>query len=97
MNTEQKELFRKAILHVLDANRTRYGIGIVALGHHLNIYGFNIASFDGHVDRFHAEIADALQYLDDKGLVEEALKVVSRENRAWRITAAGLAFVDERG
>ena len=97
MNAEQTELFRIAILRVLDANRTRYGIGIVAMGHHLNLFGFNIAMFKGEVQAFHDAIADALQYLCDKGLVEEALKVVSKENRAWRIASAGIAYIDQRG
>jgi len=97
MTPEQKELFRLSILRVLDANRTRFGIGIVALGHHLNIFGFNIATFKGDVQAFHDAIADELQYLCDKGLAEEALKVVSKENRAWRITTDGIAYIDTRG
>lgn len=97
MNAEQKELFRKAILRVLDANRTRYGLGIVAIAHALTIYSFTIANFSGDAKAFHDAIADAIQYLTDKGFVEEAMKGISKENRAWRITDAGIAFIDEQG
>ena len=95
MNAEQKELFRKAILRVLDEQRTRYGLGIVALGFHVRKFGFSAANFESDKE-FHDAFADALQYLDDKHLVEEALKSVSKENRAWRITGTGIAFVDEQ-
>ena len=93
MNPEQKELFRAAILRVLDANRTRWGLGLRALALHLGPFGFTEAQF-ADTDEFHAAIADALQYLCDKHLAEEALKVVSAANRAWRITTAGIDFLD---
>jgi len=93
MEAQQKELFRKAILQVMDSNRTRYGLGVVALGHHLPMFGFNQSMFP-NVKAFRDAILDELQYLEDKHLVEEALKVVSRENRAWRISDTGIAFLD---
>src|SRR4030095_1075949 len=33
MNPQQRELFRLALLRVLDANQTRYGLGLTALAH----------------------------------------------------------------
>lgn len=97
MNAEQKELFRLAILRVLDANRTRFGLGASAIALHLVRFGFVTANF-GSEEKFRAMLADEVQYLCDKDLAEEVLeKVVSRENRCWRITTAGIAFVDERG
>jgi hypothetical protein len=94
MNPESKELFRLALLRVLDANQTRYGLSLVAMGHHLTQFSFGVANFKGDAAAFHAAIEEEIQYLADKGLAEEALKVISRENRAWRITRAGVAFVD---
>ena len=97
MNPEQKEFFRLAILRVLDLNRTRYGLGTVALVHHLAQFDYSSRKFGGDMKAFESELMDALQYLTDKGLIEEALKVVSRENRAWRITTDGIAYIDSQG
>lgn len=77
-----------AILRVLDANRTRFGLGPAGIGHALPIYGFEGAKEDG--------VAEELEYLGRKELVIEVLKVVSRENRAWRITEAGIGYLDAR-
>jgi hypothetical protein len=93
MNAEQTEQFRKDILGVLDANRTRYGLGIVTIAYHLIPLGFTAKIFGG-ADKLHAALADELQYLTDKGFVEEAGKQISRENRAWRLTESGFRFVD---
>ena len=95
MNAEQKELFRLVLLRVLDTNRTRFGLGVVALGHHLAPFAFNPGNCGGQ-ETFHAAIADALDYFTTKQMVEEAGKQISAENRAWRITATGIAFLDER-
>jgi hypothetical protein len=42
------------------------------------------------------ELRDELDYLErrDPPLIEQALKVISKENKAWRITPAGEAFLD---
>lgn len=97
MNPEQKELFRLALLRVLDANRTRYGLGVVAIAHALRIFSFTAGDFGGDARAFHDAIADELQYLGDKGMIEEALKAISKDNRAFRITEKGIGYVDERG
>ena len=88
MTNEQKELFRKAILEVLSANSTRHGLPAVAIAHHLHLFGFSSPRTD--------DVLDALDYLEhrDPPLVEQAVKVISKENRAWRITQAGEAFLD---
>jgi len=93
MESQAKELFRLAILRVLDTNRTRFGMGTVAIAHHLAAFSFTASNF-ASPKAYHDEIADALQYLEDKKLIEEALRVVSRENRSWRITTDGIAFLD---
>jgi len=96
MTTEQKELFQTAVLRVLDANRSRWGLGVAAVGHHLAPFGFSAASF-ASVESFHAAIADAVQYLCDKHLAEEVPKVVGAGNRVWRIRTEGIDYLDERG
>ena len=89
MTPAQQELFDLAILRVLDANRTRFGLGADAVGHLLAQYGFAGSSQDTVLDR--------LDYLVRKELAEEVLKVANKSNRAWRITTAGINHVDERG
>lgn len=89
MNAEQKEVFRLALLRVFDANRTRFGLGIEPARHLVGLFGF------GFPDR--EETADAIDYLARKQLLEEVAKRISPENRAWRITGSGIAFLDEQG
>lgn len=89
MTAEQKELFRKAILQVLDLNRTRFGLPPSAVRLHLGQFGFPMATVDS--------IQEELDYLTSKNLAEEVVKVVSREVRAWRITSGGIAFLDAQG
>jgi len=88
MTTEQTELFRKAVLEVLSANPSRRGLPASAIAHHMGIYGFPDCRMD--------DLLDALDYLErrDPPLVDQALKIISKENKAWRITEAGEAFLD---
>ena len=88
MNAEQKELFRMALLRVFGANKTRFGLGLPAVGHLVVMFGFSSPSVD--------DTSDALDYLTRKQFIEEVPKPISPENRVWRITQAGLAFLDER-
>jgi hypothetical protein len=85
---EQKEFFRRAILKVLDTNRGRWGLPEASIAMHLEVFGFTATA---------EEVLDELDYLLRRGLVEEVRKDISRENRAWRITQAGLACLDARG
>lgn len=87
MNAEQTELFDKALLKVLDANRTRYGLTAAAMGHLAQSFGFRGVETGTVLDR--------IEYLTGKKLVEEVSKLIGRANRAWRITEAGMAFIDE--
>jgi len=89
MNTQQKELFRVALLRVFDANRTRFGFGIEAARHLAGLFGFVFPDRE--------DTAAAIDYLARKQLLEEVAKRISPENRAWRITGAGIAFLDEQG
>lgn len=85
MNAESRENFRTALLRVLDANNTRFGLGLKALGHLVATYGFQSPNAK--------DVERELQYLEDKKFVAECMKGVSPENRAWRITAEGRDFV----
>ena len=85
MNAEQRELFRLALLRVFEANQTRYGLGLAALGHLGMTFGF----FNAKPEQLEREVA----YLQDKGYIAQLFKPVSPENRVWRITAAGRDFL----
>lgn len=89
MNADQIELFRKAILNVLSANPSRRGLPSSAIAHHMGMFGFPSPRTD--------DLLDALDYLErrDPPLIDQALKVISKENKAWRITPAGEAFLDQ--
>lgn len=88
MDPNQREAFRLALLRVLDANRTRFGLQCPAITTHLALFGFRPTR---------DQVLDEIDYLERKGFVEEALKVISRENRAWRLSDAGRAFLDQQG
>jgi hypothetical protein len=88
MTTEQQEFFRLAILKVLDSNKTRFGLSVPAIIHVLPMFGFT----RGQGGRCWMR----LNILSRRELAIEVLKVVSKENRAWRITEAGIGFLDAR-
>jgi hypothetical protein len=88
MTSDQKELFRVAVLRVFAANKTRFGLGLPAVAHLATLFGFT--------DVAPEETAEAVEYLEHKQLLAEVPKTISPENRAWRITPAGVAFLDER-
>lgn len=75
-----------AILRVLDANRTRFGLGLDAVGHLIVQYGFQSPKQE--------LLADRVDYLARKELVEEVAKTMNKANRAWRITEVGINHVD---
>jgi hypothetical protein len=85
MNTEQRELFRLALLRVLDANHTRFGLSLSALGHLVATFGFPNPQL--------RQLERELQYLEDKSHVASMVKSVSPENAAWRITAEGRDYI----
>jgi hypothetical protein len=89
LNPETQELFDLALLRVLDANRTRFGLGATAIGHLLAPFGFKHPAPDLLLDR--------IDYLAGKGLIEEVLKGIDAANRAWRITPAGIDYMDQHG
>jgi hypothetical protein len=88
MTTEQRELFRLALLRVMDANHTRFGLSAAALGHLAAEFGFPSPPSQA--------VRSELQYLEDKGLITQISKDISPENRAWRITADGRDYLGAR-
>ena len=87
MNTN-KEILHHALLKILDANRTRFGMQVVPLLLHLR--GLAIAASKD-------EIIQALDYLASRepALAEETRPEINRENRAWRITNDGIRYADQ--
>lgn len=91
MSFEQRELFRIALLRVLDANHSKFGLGKIALATLITTYGFRVQT-----DQVQREI----EYMEDPavGLVVGVDKRnFSTENGAWKITAIGMNFLAERG
>jgi hypothetical protein len=88
MNSSQKELFRIAVLEVLNANPARHGLGVEAVCHFVSAFGFQSPET--------ADADDALDYLARRHFIEEVQKPISPENRMWRICGPGIAFLDQR-
>lgn len=87
MNAAQTELFDRAILRVLDRNRSRLGFGAEAIGFQMIEFGFRNPA--------PADVLDRLDYLTGKALAEEVQKDVHRANRTWRITDDGIEYLDK--
>jgi len=85
---EKTELFDNALLRVLDANNTQWGLQAPALSMFTHEFGLAPTL---------AETVSRLEYLTGKGMVEEVPKVLSKANRAWKITGAGRRYLDEQG
>lgn len=89
MTPADRELFRLALLRVLDANGTRFGLGVAAIGANLRQWGFAGAA--------PVMVTIELQYLFDKGFVCAVDKAISPENQNWRITANGRDWLAQNG
>ena len=82
MNPEQREIFRTALLRVLEERGSdRFGLAVQAIQIFLGQFGFRASRKD--------DINAELLYLADKNLVVMVGKTVSPENTCWRITADG--------
>lgn len=90
MNAEQQENLRLAILRVMDSNRTRFGLTVPAITTMLVQYGCTPTR---------DQVLDEMDYFEkpSRQFVEEVLKSVSKENRAWRLSDAGRAHLDKLG
>lgn len=87
MTSEQRELLRQALLEVMERNKTKFGLGVVSLGHWVRTMGHYPSP-----DEIRAEV----QYLIDVGYVTALDKTISPENAAWRITAKGRDYVAQQ-
>ena len=79
----QRETIRLSALRHLEAQRAgaRFGLGTALL--------LQLIRNEGFRELTAPDLEAELQYLADKGLTEQAMKLVSPENRNWRITATG--------
>jgi len=89
MTPAQLELYRIALLRVLEANETQYGLSAAVLAVHAGSFGFR-----GLGGEF---ASGELRYLEDKGFVRPPAKAISPENQTWRITAAGRDWLAQNG
>ncbi len=83
MTKEQREQIRLSILRYCDC-ADEFGLGEPLLLQFLRSEGFRALNSA----RLHAELV----YLADKNFLVTVPKLISPENRAWRITAAGRDF-----
>lgn len=90
MEASKREILRRSILTVADANLSRYGLSAVAFKLHVSSLGLLP---DVSVE----QIAPELDYLVEKELMTEVAKHLSPENRLWRITAQGRDFLAAGG
>jgi hypothetical protein len=86
INNNQLELFDAAVLRVLDANNTQFGLAMTAVRMLVRQFGFNPSE---------TEMIDTLEYLAGKELVREVPKVLAKALRNWKITDAGRQYLDE--
>ena len=90
MNNEERELFRIALLNVLEQRASdRFGLQLKAIQTFLGAEGFRGAGGSG--------ILAELSYLEDKEFAARVGKQISPENACWRITAAGRDFLATNG
>jgi len=85
-NSANIELFDQAILQVLEANNTRFGLTAQAVGTFCRAYGFGPGE---------KETLDRLEYLAGKNLAAEVPKIIDKTFRAWKITDAGRKYLDD--
>jgi hypothetical protein len=86
--TEKTELFDNALLKILDANNTPWGLQAQALCMFCRELGFAPSA---------GEAVGRLEYLTAKGMAHEVAKVLGKANRCWKITDAGRRYMDEQG
>jgi hypothetical protein len=87
MTTQQREQVRLSLLRYCES-ADQYGLATSLLLQFVRNEGVRGVTSEG----LDAEIL----YLADKGLLVAVNKLVSPENRAWRITAAGRDFLATR-
>jgi len=88
LDPQRREDLQLSILRVLDANPSRFGLPLDAVVLHVSRYGF------AHITRDVVEVE--LDYLREKGLVDNPPKPIEPSLRVWVRTAAGRDFLTGR-
>lgn len=88
MNAASRELFRIALLRVMESNKTRRGLGAQALALLVGAFGFSPSAED---------LQAALEYLEGKGFIYSPAKTLTPESRTWLITDAGQIALENHG
>jgi hypothetical protein len=83
VNAQTREQLRLSLLRFLDENPTRFGLGLPLLAQRARAEGFPVDT-----ENLDAE----LLYLEDAKFVVQPAKVLSPENRTFRITKEGRDF-----
>lgn len=81
LSSTDREQLRLSLLRFLEANNSRFGLPTDFLLQRARAEGRSLLLLD--------QVETELTYLADKGLVDEVLKSISPERRAFRITAIG--------
>jgi hypothetical protein len=80
------ELFDQALLQIMQANTTRFGLTAEVLCAYCRAQGFEPEE---------EETLDRLEYLAGKSLVAEMPKLIHKSTRVWKITDAGRRYLDD--
>lgn len=89
MNPVERESLRESLIRFLGSNPADSGTAEGLL--------VQLARAEGRAGLAFAEVRAELVYLEDKGLVKQPIRLLSPENRWWRLTAEGRDFAAERG
>jgi hypothetical protein len=85
---KRREVLQKAILRVLDANHTRFGLDLDAVTLWVSNEGFPRLKSD--------EVERELEYLAEKRICAgNGPKALEPANRVWKLTAAGRDFLSQ--
>lgn len=88
MNTSQREQVRLSCLRYCAAAQT------MGISTHLLLASLRS---EGRRELKLEPLREELRYLEEKGLLQRKLKLISPENQIWQITAAGRDFLAENG
>lgn len=83
----QIEIIRLSLLRYIKAGGQFVGAG----------YLLSFLQQEGFHSLGHDELVAQLQYLVDRKLIAEVEKLISPENKRWRITADGMDFIAKQG
>jgi hypothetical protein len=87
MDSETREYFRRSLLSLIGASE-EIGQKTPSLAINLRTEGYTFTD---------ADLSNELDYLKGKGLIAPKDKIISPENRRWRLTTEGIAFCDREG